>query len=154
MSVNRIATLLGGILLVALAACAPPPTPPTVAVLDIQAAPDINPEASGRPSPVVLGIYQLSSPAAFSSSDYFQLAQSPAETLGSDMLAEEQLPIRPGDAQRIEREMRPGAGYIGLVAGFRDIDQAAWRAVVPVPAEQTTVIPVRIGRNSVQAGGG
>ena len=50
----------------------PAPAPP-VAVISMRAQPDVNPGPDGRPSPIVLRLYQLKADAAFGNSDYFPL---------------------------------------------------------------------------------
>src|SRR3546814_5877148 len=63
------------------AGCAAAPEKPTIVVLSLTAAPDVNPDASGRPSPVVVRIYQLASPTAFAAADFFQPYQQEAAVL-------------------------------------------------------------------------
>ena len=46
----------------------PAPAPP-VAVISMHAQPDVNPGPDGRPSPIVLRLYQLKADAAFGNSD-------------------------------------------------------------------------------------
>src|SRR5579875_1129259 len=42
---------------------APPPPPPTIVNLTMTTGPDTNPNAAGQGAPVIVRIYQLSSPA-------------------------------------------------------------------------------------------
>ena len=51
----------------------PPPPEPTRVVLEFEAAGDINPNAEGRASPLVVRIYQLKSYSAFRKADFFSL---------------------------------------------------------------------------------
>jgi type VI secretion system protein VasD len=140
-AVSGLAVLLG----VALAACggAPPP-PPTVAAVAIAAAADVNPDASGQPAPVAVRVYQLASTAAFERADFFDLRQNDQAVLGADMLGRDEFLITPGGSQQLSVEMKPGAKYIGVVAAFRDIQRANWRATAAPPANQTTAVRVTI----------
>src|SRR5690554_2854714 len=61
---RRFASLLACLTLVAAAGCATPA--PTASVeLSVVPTADLNPDASGRPSPVVLRVYRLASDSAF-----------------------------------------------------------------------------------------
>ena len=55
-------------LAVILAACGKSPTLISAA---LQATTSINPDARNRPSPVVIRVYELKTPAAFESADFF-----------------------------------------------------------------------------------
>ncbi len=138
----------------ALAGCAappPPPPPPTVAQVTVAAAPDANPSATGRPSPVLVRVYYLSSPAAFEQADYFVLLNQEAQALSSDLAARDEVNVAPGASQTVRRELQnPAARYVGVAAFFQRPDGAAWRSsVVQVPANQTTTLRARVGANSV-----
>jgi type VI secretion system protein VasD len=130
------------------AACggAPPPPPPapTIVELTVHAAEDVNPDPTDRPSPILLRYYQLSGTAVFEKADYFQLHDREAALLGADLLDRQDLPMMPGVSRSVSFEAKPGAKSLGFVASFRDIDKAAWRAALPLPAHQTTKVTVRV----------
>lgn len=121
-------------------ACATPPPPPGVVELTVTAAPDLNPDASGRASPVVLRVYQLTSPVKFSSADFFLLFEKEQATLGPDLLGREEVAVSPGETKKITVNLKPDATTIGVAASFRAIDQAEWRATVDVPQHKTTPV--------------
>jgi len=58
-----------------LTACASSPRP-TVVVMHIQAAADLNPTAGGQATPVRVRLYELKSGAVFSRADYFSLVDA------------------------------------------------------------------------------
>ncbi|TMG63555.1 MAG: type VI secretion system lipoprotein TssJ [Chloroflexi bacterium] len=62
------------------------PVPP-VAVVSMRARADANPGPDGRPSPIVLRLYQLKADAAFANSDYFPLFDDEKKVLGQDLKA-------------------------------------------------------------------
>ncbi len=93
----------------------------------------INPNRDGRPSPVTVVIYQLKKAEAFESRDFFNLYNPDSNVLADDLVQRTDIQIRPGQAQQIDSEFDPETKYIGVIAAFRDIDQANWRAVVPLP---------------------
>lgn len=122
----------------------PPPPPPTVAAVAITAAADVNPDLGGKAAPVAVRVYQLASTAAFNKADFFQLYQNDQAVLGADLIARDEFLISPGGSQQLHAELKPGASFIGVVAAFRDIQHANWRATAAPPANKTTPIQVTV----------
>ncbi|MEI9982396.1 MAG: type VI secretion system lipoprotein TssJ [Aliidongia sp.] len=142
MKLARRTMLLAGVIL-ALSRCGgkeppppPPPPPPGIVALDIAAAPDVNPDLSGRPSPVTVTVYQLAERGALDRADFFQLSKP--ETLAADQRGREDVLLSPGEQKNLTEPLKEGARYIAIVAAFRAIDKASWRAVVEVPPHGTT----------------
>ena len=130
-----------------LAACGGPP-PPTMVELTMAASPDAN-AIQNVPSPVVVRVYQLKSPAAFEEADYFQLDKSESDVLGDDLLGKDEYFLSPGASQTVVSEVSPDTRYLGLVAAFYNIDAASWRGTVAVPPNKTTAVTATIGATSV-----
>jgi type VI secretion system protein VasD len=140
----------------------PPPPPPPKPVLvvperqlqlAIRAGDLLNPDYQNRPSPVVVRVYLLRAEIAFGAADFFSLFERDSATLGADLLAREELQLRPGRVVSISREFPPEARFLGVVVGFRDVEKSTWRALsslpVPPPAtakppDQPIKVPVRI----------
>jgi type VI secretion system protein VasD len=123
----------------------PPPPPPTVTEVVISAALGLNPAPpDDRPSPVVITLYELAGTEAFLSADFYQLSGGPDAILGKDLVARDQLTVKPGSRQNWVREVAPKTRFIGIVAAYRLIDQAGWRAVAPVPLNRTTELMARL----------
>ncbi|WBS00575.1 type VI secretion system lipoprotein TssJ [Pseudoduganella sp. SL102] len=137
------------LLAVLLSACAgapkaePPPAPPTVIQATIAVAADANPDAGGRASPVVVRLFELKNLATFEKADFFSLFEKGRETLGADLLSDEEFVLQPGESRRFERRLQDGALHVAVVAGFRDLDRSSWRGSIAVRARATT--PVAIG---------
>lgn len=102
--------------------------------LDIRltAASDLNPDDKGRAAPILVRIYELRSEAGFESADYFTLQQHDKALIGSDLLVREEFVMRPGDVRTIRRKSHPDLAAIGVLAGYRDLAHADWRAVQKV----------------------
>ncbi len=131
---------------VALSGCAGPPEPPepTVVELTLRAALDINPSRDGRPSPVVVHVYQLQSLTTFNEADFFQLSDQAAATLESALVAQEELVLTPGETKTIVREFKPEGRFLGVLVSYRDIDHAIWRASAQVPPNQKSALEARL----------
>ncbi len=127
----------------------PPPSKPTVVEVTISADRGINADTRGRPSPLVVRVYELSSLAAFDTADYFALFEKDKETLGSELVMREELHVRPGETQRLVRTMQSATRYLAVVAAFRELERARWRAAVHVPLERVTPVEVQIDKLAV-----
>src|SRR5215475_3374140 len=129
---------------IGLASCGGSPPPPTVVDITITASADANPDASGQGAPVAVRVYQLASTSNFDKADFFQLYQHEQETLGTDLLGRDEVVIPPGGTQQVQKELKPGATAIGVVAAFRDIQKANWRGSVAPPPNKTTPVTVTV----------
>lgn len=145
---------VGGLIL-ALAACAgkppppPPPPPPTVIKATIEAAPSVNPDIRGRPSPIVVKLFELKTVGIFESADFFALFERESEALGAELVGREEFQLRPGDRKPLERQLQADTRYIGVVAAYRELERTRWKASMPVPLNQTTPIVVHLDQSGV-----
>jgi type VI secretion system protein VasD len=145
-------TLLGLLAALPVAACSkppPPPPPPTVLALTLAAAPGVNPDPSGAARPVMVRVYRLGTVGNFMAADFFALDQDAAGVLGRDLVAVDEVFLAPGTTEVYQREFEPGARFVGVVAAYRDIGQAAWRAFAEVPREKTTLLTADLGPAAV-----
>jgi type VI secretion system protein VasD len=94
----------------------------------ISASPTINPGPSGKASPLPLIVYVLKSPGKFQSVDYFELKNNGASALSGDIVDSTSISIRPGETKTVSLNSGIDGTYIGVAAGFREIDSAKWRA--------------------------
>lgn len=149
----RIFSLLHGVVLASLlAACAsepPPPPPPTVLQLHFLGSSELNPSPAGDPAPVRVRLYELKSANNFSRADFFSLIDKPESALGSDLVAHDELLLRPSEQKEIERTLDEQTRFLAIVVGYRDLDHALWRQVVAVPAQKTSPYDVMVGSHAV-----
>lgn len=131
-------------LLVAGCGGAPKPTPPTVVRATVAAMTNVNPDASGRPSPIVVRVFELRSLAAFQRADFFSLWDKDREMLGPELLNREEYALAPGERRPFNRQIQPETRYIAVIAAFRDLQRASWRGSVPIVANKTTSVAVVI----------
>lgn len=109
------------------------PAPPAPAHLTVTARADVNPDESGRPSPVVLRIYQLKDDAAFKDADFFAIFDNEQATLAANLIDRKEFVLAPGDSRTIDFPVSGDAKFLGVLAAFRDIRNAEWRALVDAP---------------------
>lgn len=123
------------------AGCASSPPVPTRISGTLQAAADINPDARGRASPLVVKVYELKSPTAFERADFFSLFDRDRETLAAELAAVEEFQMLPGSSRSFDKTLQPGTRYLGVLAAFRDLERSQWRAtfVLPPKASKVTI---------------
>lgn len=126
-----------------LTGCASAPKP-TLVKANITANANLNPDAKGRASPVVVRYFELKSLAAFSGADFFSLADHDRETLGADLVAREEMLLKPGETLTLDRTLDPAVTHIGVVAAFRDLEHAQWRVSFAVPPQRTSKLTIRL----------
>jgi type VI secretion system protein VasD len=133
------------------AASSPPSPTPISGTVSADGA--VNPDIVGRPSPVAVKIYQLRTAGGFQSADFFGLYSNATAVLGPDLIASRDVVVRPGESTRFDEEIDPRTRFVGIVAGFRDVQNARWRAVVPVPAKGLAdhVLEVRLNNLAAEA---
>jgi len=128
-----------------------PEPDPTVVELAVQAGDEINPDGGGRPSPVVVRIYELKDTGSFNSADFFTLFEDEQGTLGGDLVARDEIILAPGERHEATRAIADDTNHLAVMAAFRDIDRARWRTSVPVPRHRTTPVTVTIDALSLSA---
>ena len=117
--------------------------------LSINATTDVNPDMQGRPSPVILHIFELNSVEQFNGLDYVSLTQPSGAALGTSLLAKKQEILQPGGSRELPLELDPQTTIIGLVAGYRDIDNATWRTSVPIIPGKTKQLSITLNQQQI-----
>jgi len=134
--------------LLASGACAkaPPPPPPTLPPITIAAPPeattrstmtlvasaDTNPDARGRPSPIVVRVYQLRTDAAFKGADFFALYDDDQKVLGQELISRDEYVLTPSERKTLDVTLSRDTRFIGALAAFRDRN-AESRALLAAP---------------------
>lgn len=97
------------------------------------ASSDINPNTHNRPAPLVIYIYELITPDTFDNSDYYSITNNKNNEFSQQSIKLYQGVIMPGEKRSIE--INPGKSCIalGVVAAFRDINNADWNKAIMLP---------------------
>jgi len=122
----------------ALTACAPKPPKPVKAHAQLVVSGDVNPDAAGRASPVVVRLFQLRNDGEFAAADFFALYEKEKETLGASLISREEYVLAPGETRTLEMPISPDARFVGALAAYRDIRAAHWRAITRTPEKKLT----------------
>jgi type VI secretion system protein VasD len=132
-----------------MAGCLSTPPKPSNVKLTLRATADVNPDGNGRPSPVVVRIYQLKSDTAFAGAEFFALYDDEKKALGPDLLAKsDEFTLGPGDSNPTPISVAPDAKFIGVIAAYRDYRNAQWRVVTKAPLKKNTTVSV--GRSRLE----
>ena len=117
--------------------------------LSVASQPNVNPDFSGRPSPVIVKMYELRQNVAFNAADFLPLFETPLQVLGADLIAVDELVFIPGEARKVKYELDRNTQYIGLVAGFRQMERGVWRVIKPVDSESKNWIAMELSDTSI-----
>jgi type VI secretion system protein VasD len=134
----------------------PPPPPPTTLSIQFNAASDVNPDGTGAPEPLRVRVLQLAATGTLSQADFFMFDADPAKVLGPDLLATEDIVLRPDQKTTITPEAKPGIKFIGIVGAYYAIDKARWRAWSPIKPNTANklVIDCKAAEIGITGGGG
>lgn len=144
-------TLTGFVTTVLLAGCTTlsPFSTMTKLNLTLTASGQLNPDLHGRPSPVVVRLFELKHPVAFENADFFSLYERARDTLSPDLVSSEELELRPGEAVELRLGIAGGGRYVGVLAAYRDLPQTRWRYTLPVAAAQLTEANLTLGQDGI-----
>lgn len=137
-------TLLQGVivtppLLAALAGCASTArSMPTPYAVSIRIDDGVNPDARGKAAPILVKVFELKSSGNFESSDYFALQDRDRETLMTELVNADQAIMRSGEERVFKREAGLDSRAIGIIAGYRKLETARWRIVLPLKEPKQT----------------
>ena len=112
------------------------PAPPVPAKAQLSAAPDVNPDSSGRPSPVVVRMFQLRNDGELAAADFFSVWEKEKATLAQSFISREEYVLSPGEKREFDLPLNPETHVIGVVVAYRDIRSARWRALSRAPQKK------------------
>jgi type VI secretion system protein VasD len=127
----------------------PPKPEPTRLELTLAAAADVNPDARGSPSLIVARLYVLRAQSAFAGADFFAIYDQEQAVLSKDLLSRNEVVLEPGQSTTLKSKVDDDAKFVGVVAGYQDMNRATWRAIAPLTEGQTNVFNVELARQTV-----
>lgn len=136
---------------VALPGCAMFSSGPATLSTTVVASAQVNPDARRRPSPVVVRVFELKAPTLFEQADFVSLFEKDQALLAGELVSREEFVLRPGESKPINKPLSPDTKFIGVMAAFRELERARWRAVVPVVAKKKNVVEITLDGIVLQA---
>lgn len=135
------------VVLLALAGCGG--SDPTKIQVDFTAGNGVNPNSKGQASPVVVRVYALQQTDSFTGAQFWDLYLQDQNTLGAAMVSKNEFELTPGEQKQFVREVEKTTKFIGVMAAFRDIENAQWQATSTVEAEETNEYEVSLDASSL-----
>lgn len=133
-----------------LAGCSAGTAPSASVQVVLDVADDVNPDASGRPSPIVVRVYQLADTEAFDRATFFDLYDRDRQVLGASLLARSEITLLPDTEKVVGQPLDPKTRVVAIVAAYRDIDHAQWRREFRVSGPGSHGIAVDLERSSIR----
>lgn len=121
----------------------------TKLTLTLTASDQLNPDLNGRPSPVVVRLFELKHPVAFENADFFSLYDRARESLAPDLITSEELELRPGETVTLRLNVAGGGRYVGVLAAYRDLPRTQWRQTLPIAAAQVTEAHLMLDQDGI-----
>lgn len=118
--------------------------------LKLTASDTLNPDLNGRPSPVVVRLFELKHPVAFENADFFSLYERAKESLAPDMVATEELELRPGETVELKLNVEEGSQYVGILAAYRDLPESKWRYTLQVTPVEVTDADLTLDQSGIR----
>ena len=118
--------------------------------LKLTGSDQLNPDLNGRPSPIVVRLFELKHPVAFENADFFSLYERAKESLAPDLVASEELELRPGETLSLNLSVEEGSRYVGILAAYRDLPQTKWRYTVQVTPVEVTKADLTLDRAGIR----
>lgn len=123
----------------------PPQLPElTRVVLEFEAAGDINPNAEGRASPLVLRIYQLKSYSVFKNADFFSLYDKEDQVLARELVNKEEILLKPNEKRTVFFVAAADTQTIGVLGLFINSERTQWKVAASVQPNKTSVIHIYV----------
>ena len=120
--------------------------------LQLAASEQLNPDINGRPSPIVLRLMELKNPVLFNTVDFFSLYEQPKVVLAPDLIAGEELELRPGEQLQLKLHVQEGSRYVGVLAAYRDLPETKWRYVIQLVPGETNRTHLTLDHSGIHDG--
>lgn len=117
--------------------------------LTLTTSDQLNPDLNGRPSPVVVRLFELTHPVAFENADFLSLYERARDTLSPDLISSEELELRPGETVELRLGIAGKGRYVGVLAAYRDLPRVRWRYTLPITAQRLTEAHLTLDQDGI-----
>lgn len=106
---------------------------PSAATVTLYAEAGINKNSFGQASPIDVWLYQLSDDGKLKTIDFMTMSADPKAALTTSYVSHKDFQVEPGKAKVIsDWEFDKETRFIGVAAGYQNIDKVNWRTVETV----------------------
>ena len=95
-------------------------------------------------------MYELKASAQFESADFLSLYDKDQAVLGADIVVRDEFVLQPGEKKTVNKPLPADTKFIGVVAAFRELERARWRALVAVLPNMNNLIAINLDGIAVQ----
>jgi len=100
--------------------------------ISIAASQSLNPNGQGRPSPVLLRIYELSEQRFFQSADYFTLLGEMKDAQHEQVIKIQEFMLMPGEVRLLRYRADLNTRFVAVAAAYQDLTGSVWRSLAAV----------------------
>lgn len=114
--------------------------------------PDINPDESGKASPLFIRMYELKSPKMMAQTDFIDIYERDKEVLGENLVTIHKLRrFKPGESRTEHYVLDKSANYVAFYAEFLKFKDAKYKVIVPVVANNVfqSTATVHVSKNEI-----
>ena len=122
----------------------------TNANISVVSSDNVNPDLNGRPSPILFRLYELKSNSAFVNADFFALYDAGTGELATDYVSHKDWLLQPGESIEISNKLSDQTRYLGVMAAYRDINNAVWRHVIEVTPDVDLNLQILLTNNQLK----
>jgi type VI secretion system protein VasD len=103
--------------------------------IDFKVDADINPDETGKPSPLFIRLYELKADKMINKAGFIDLYERDKEMLGADMVAVYKLKrFKPGESRTEHFVLDSQTRYVALFAEFLKYRESKYKLIIPVTA--------------------
>lgn len=117
--------------------------------LTLEGSSQLNPDLNHRPSPIVLHLLELKHPVAFENADFFSLYNRPQQMLAPDLIAIEELELRPGEKRDLKLTVQAGSRYVAVLAAYRNLPDSNWRFIIALKEKGLNRVSLRLDAEGI-----
>ncbi len=113
---------------------------------------NINPNESGRPSPLFIRMYELKSNKMLKNAHFLDIFENDKEALGADLVVKHKLKlIKPGENRIDQFVLEPETKFVGLYAEFLNFKTAKYKLIIPVVVNNVfrNSVAIRVSGNEL-----
>ena len=128
---------------------------PTVVEAKFKVSQNVNRDEYGNSRAIWIRVYLLKSTGAFEGAKFFDLKEHDQDILTRDLKTWKPLWFNPGDeiAHKLSvdyDESPEDSLYVAVMAGYRDLGNARWRATIEVPSRDKSTLVVYLNELAVE----
>ncbi|WP_413111698.1 type VI secretion system lipoprotein TssJ [Thaumasiovibrio sp. DFM-14] len=115
--------------------------------INISTADILNLRPDGSSSPVILRVYELSSPILFRSLGFFSLFENDRAALGDEYIRRYEFQLEPEEQLRQKLILDESTRAVGFAVAFRNVNSAVWRVSHDIDARTSYYLDVTLEDN-------